>query len=880
MKNISSVFTYPWTQDLQFYFKTSLEYLEKLIKVDTAVISNKLKYDCIDLLISSIRQMILHVAQSNRLFFEVPNIHLKHTGTYSKILRAYQGIIKYLLKLAYALPKFSNQSQIIPFINFDVTPIAKSEACPNIIISEDKDNRDKIITIKLPYEALVNIPKYTYLLAHEIYHYIAPEDRKRRNGLLGAVTITIIISQVSVMYIEKYIKERLDINSADISEDDWNKVFSIFKDEIEKNALRFTITEFDKIKGLVNGYKEDAEWGMYFSAIIRALGIGMHNCAQFVNQIYIFLLEMDYDSLIKAAKESQNDNVVKIVRFVIDALMMELENGFEEFYGWVKYFRPNDRITNEANHIQYALREALADYFMLQSIGLNLNAYLEEIMHYKDIISGKDDPRQMNRLGMVIDFVFPELLDAKKNKLADKMEALKNNLITHHSMEESVAESIAISYVQYSSSLKVYKSIFACCFDSLNFSKIDETAYSGFHDILEDAKRVFAINATDEFTQNVQYIERFQIQNKFSEIYKSKISIPYKLWNENIFREIDFKQWKRNRSKDNNYFEKRARTVDAILKYIQEAVKEISDENSFSPIWFRGHENSKNMLIPSLYRMKDSLEKFYTDNVRDTFESLFKAFRVKSFGATEIYKDGNSSVIGTMASMQHYSVPTNILDWSTSVFVAMYFAVESKMVYNTKDINIREHKMEKCTNDADIWLLNPIRLNLAYEYLKRPIAKIDTDLEQKMYPIPSIFGNEEEYQEFLPFAPQNHPKHMFPVAVYVPYVNQRIKSQVGTFTMFSLDAKGAEHTDKDGSYTFKKYDLLEMQNAYKNKAQKNYKPFLARVTISNSCICDFADWLRRMGIDKPKIYPELSNVSTSLTNQIKSFMDSLQTNLK
>lgn len=271
--------------------------------------------------------------------------------------------------------------------------------------------------------------------------------------------------------------------------------------------------------------------------------------------------------------------------------------------------------------------------------------------------------------------------------------------------------------------------------------------------------------------------------------------------------------------------------------------------------------------------MKDGKDKFYSKNVRESFEALFKSFRVKSFGALEIYHEGNNSVVGTMASMQHYCVPTNILDWSTSAYVAMYFAVESKMVYCEEDKKKRNEVMRKCTEDADVWILNPIRLNQAYKYLKRSINDQDTEIIDRSYPIPSIFGNEEEYQEFLPFVSSKHSVNKFPVAVYVPHVNQRIKAQVGTFTMFSLDVDGEEHSDKDGSYTFKEYDLVELQEIYKRKSGKKYRQFLTRVTIANSCICEFADWLRRMGGDKPNIYPELTNVSKSLTNQIKAFLE-------
>lgn len=871
LKNISSAFTYPWTQDLHFYFIAALTYLEKLIAANKEEISNKVKYDCIDLLISSIRQLILHIAQSNRLFFEVPNVHLKHTGTYSKVLRAYQGIIKQILKLAYAFPKFSDQSQIIPFVTFDITPIAKSDACPNIVVSEEKIYKDKIITIKLPYEALVDIPKYTFLLAHEIYHYIAPEDRKRRNALLGVVTITIIITQVSLMYIERYIKERLDDSSIKYNDDEWDKTFKIFKGQIEKKALEYTVTKFNDFKKLIENYQEDAEWVKYFTRITEDLGTNMHNCSELIKLIYTFLCNIDYSTILEVTKKHPDKKVKKIAQGIVDSLTTELENGIDEFEDWIKYYRPNDRITNEAEHIQYALREALADYFMLQATKVPDATYFNQILHYKDIISGRDDPRQIYRIGMIIDFAFPKLLGAKESKLPDRVETLKDSLIKSYSLTEADAEHIAISYGRYGEALKAYRDIFSICFESLDFSKISEEDYPRFNEILESSRKILVIEEKDEFVKNVSYIEHFQIQDDFSSLYKYRNKIANRHWNKDIFRGLEIEEWKDNNTVER--FGRKARTIEAFLQYLQEEILKISDKESFSPIWFRGHEKSEYKLIPSLYRMKDGTDKFYSKNVRENFEALFKAFRVKSFGALEIYHEGNNSVVGTMASMQHYCVPTNILDWSTSAYVAMYFAVESKMVYCEDDKKKRKTAMKKCTEDADIWILNPIRLNLAYEYLKRSVNDQDTEIIDRPYPIPSIFGNEEEYQEFLPFVPSKHSVNKFPVAVYVPHVNQRIKAQVGTFTMFSLDVDGVEHSDKDGSYTFKEYDLVELQETYKRKAGEKYQQFLTRVTIANSCICEFADWLRRMGVDKPNIYPELTNVSKSLTNQIKAFLE-------
>jgi hypothetical protein len=138
------------------------------------------------------------------------------------------------------------------------------------------------------------------------------------------------------------------------------------------------------------------------------------------------------------------------------------------------------------------------------------------------------------------------------------------------------------------------------------------------------------------------------------------------------------------------------------------------------------------------------------------------------------------------------------------------------------------------------------------------------------YPIPSIYGNEEEYKEYIPFSKEESPYNV-PVAVYVPHVNPRIKAQLGTFTMFSLDAKGKPTGDGE-SVQFK--DLMEFQKEYKDKVKEDeYKPFLTSVKISKKCLLEVADWLTRMGITKPNVYPDLINVSKLLTGEIRDYWE-------
>lgn len=192
LKNISSTFSYPWIGDLHYQFSQSILYLKDLVEIEDDKVAKVKKYEIIRRVVGTMRQTLLHVSQANRLFFEIPSTHLKNTGSYSKILRTYYGVVKQLLLQAYAIPKTEKQAAIVPFITFDVIPKIISSK-----LSQLMNNDSIIVNIVLPYEALVDIPKYAKLLAHEVFHYIAPRNRMERNIEIG------IISRVWIFTIQR-----------------------------------------------------------------------------------------------------------------------------------------------------------------------------------------------------------------------------------------------------------------------------------------------------------------------------------------------------------------------------------------------------------------------------------------------------------------------------------------------------------------------------------------------------------------------------------------------------------------------------------------------------------------------------------------------------
>jgi hypothetical protein len=112
-------------------------------------------------------------------------------------------------------------------------------------------------------------------------------------------------------------------------------------------------------------------------------------------------------------------------------------------------------------------------------------------------------------------------------------------------------------------------------------------------------------------------------------------------------------------------------------------------------VWYRGLSSCKYTLHPSLLRKKDRFKNYLVgEGLRLKEKNLFARFQTQ---AGELLPKGGSWEI--LSAMQHYGVPTRMMDWTDSLFVALYFALE----YEDKD-EVEDYS--PC-----IWLLNPFALN-------------------------------------------------------------------------------------------------------------------------------------------------------------------------
>ncbi|NUM40216.1 MAG: FRG domain-containing protein [Leptospiraceae bacterium] len=243
-----------------------------------------------------------------------------------------------------------------------------------------------------------------------------------------------------------------------------------------------------------------------------------------------------------------------------------------------------------------------------------------------------------------------------------------------------------------------------------------------------------------------------------------------------------------------------------------------------SQFLFRGCGNVDYKLLPSLYRHKSVTS---VADILDLEKKIFERFIVRCVPFLEKNYDTNSEKYWPfLFLMQHFGVPTRLLDWSENPYVALYFALTSA---NFDD------KTKTYKQDAAFWILD------AKSWNENVINKKQFYDGEILHP-GSLYLN-----GYKPCTIMEHFQEL-PLAMFGDYNSQRIVAQRGAFTIFGSNLTGMEH-------------IAEQKTELKST--------LIKYTISKDNIPALLNSLLLIGITDSVVFPSLEGLSKELKRHFK-----------
>lgn len=247
-------------------------------------------------------------------------------------------------------------------------------------------------------------------------------------------------------------------------------------------------------------------------------------------------------------------------------------------------------------------------------------------------------------------------------------------------------------------------------------------------------------------------------------------------------------------------------TISSLKDFAEFIEKTLADAKT--PLWYRGVNTADRELIPRLYKHPKNLSVSEVialeTRMMQTFKERCVPYLVRNLTSNWEY----------LFLMQHFGVPTRLLDWTENPFIGLYFAIA--------------HLKPETAGDAVIWVLNPKNWN------KTVLEKKDEG---------EVLSKENALLDG--YAPEVSPDLVRenPIAMYGIHNSSRIVSQKGVFTIFGKSSKSM-----DSLYTTLNFP----------------EKTLIKIVLPQKNLKDLSESLISIGFSESMLFPDLEGLAREI----------------